>query len=52
MFEQIGQVEGLYNRVVAYPNSLLHSGRILPGFDFSADPAKGRLTANLFITMT
>ena len=52
IFEQIAQIEGLYNRVVVYPNSLLHSGRIPPGFDFSSDPTQGRLTANLFVTVT
>ncbi|WP_281377251.1 DUF6445 family protein [Stakelama sediminis] len=45
----IGAVEGLEGRLVAYPARLLHSGRIPPGFIGSDDPARGRLTTNIFI---
>lgn len=48
-FEQIGAVEATPDRLVIYQGSLLHSGIIPAGMDFSADPRRGRLTANLFI---
>lgn len=48
-FDEIASVEGLFNRAVIYPGSLLHSGQLPAGFDFSPDPRKGRLTANIFI---
>jgi hypothetical protein len=48
-FEQIGMVEGIADRLVIYQGSLLHSGIIPPGMNFSADPREGRLTANLFV---
>jgi hypothetical protein len=31
-----------------YPGYLLHSGLIDPSRDIATDPARGRLTANLF----
>lgn len=49
VFEQIGRVEAVPDRLIMYHGSLLHSGFIPPGMTFSADPRKGRLTANLFI---
>ncbi len=51
-FEQIFTVEGRFNRLVIYPGCLLHSGVISPDFTYSADPRKGRLTANMFVRMT
>jgi hypothetical protein len=48
-FEQIGAVEGVADRLVIYPGRLLHSGLIPRDMDFSADPRRGRLTANLFV---
>ena len=48
-FEQIGAVEAAPDRLVIYQGCLLHSGIIPPDMDFSADPRRGRLTANLFI---
>jgi hypothetical protein len=48
-FEQIGAVEGIVDRIVIYQGSLLHSGIIPPGMNFSADPREGRLTANIFV---
>lgn len=48
-FERIGVVEGLADRLVVYPGRLLHSGLIPPGAALSADPRKGRLTANFFV---
>jgi hypothetical protein len=48
-FEQIAAVEALPDRLIIYPGCLLHSGIIPPGMTFSADPRRGRLTANLFV---
>ena len=49
LFEQIGSVEGVADRLIIYQGSLLHSGIIPPDMNFSADPRKGRLTANIFV---
>jgi hypothetical protein len=48
-FEQIGAVEAVPDRLVIYQGSLLHSGIIPSGMNFSADPREGRLTANIFV---
>ncbi len=48
-YEQIGLVEGVADRLVIYRGSLLHSGVISPDAELSADPRRGRLTANLFV---
>lgn len=48
-YEQIGAVEAIPDRVIIYHSSLLHSGIIPPGMNFSADPSRGRLTANFFL---
>ncbi len=48
-FEQIGVVEGLADRLVIYRGNMLHSGIIPEDMDFSSDPRRGRLTANIFI---
>jgi hypothetical protein len=48
-FEQIGAVEGHADRLAIYQGRLLHSGLIPEGMDLSADPRRGRLTANLFV---
>lgn len=48
-FEQIGAVEAVPDRMIIYQGSLLHSGIIPPGMNFSSDPREGRLTANLFV---
>jgi hypothetical protein len=48
-FEQIGAVEGLADRLVIYRGNMLHSGIIPEDMDFSSDPRRGRLTANIFI---
>jgi len=49
VFEQIGSIEGVADRLIMYHGSLLHSGVIPRGMTFSSDPRHGRLTANLFI---
>ena len=48
-FERIARFEARYNRLLIYRGSLLHSGDIPEDFSFSADPATGRLTCNLFL---
>jgi hypothetical protein len=48
-YEQIGQVEGVRDRLAIYRGAMLHSGIIPPDMAFSADPRAGRLTANIFI---
>lgn len=49
IFEQIGSVEAVPDRLVMYHGSLLHSGIIPEGMRLNADPREGRLTANLFV---
>lgn len=48
-YEQIGQVEGVRDRLAIYRGAMLHSGLIPPGMTFSADPRAGRLTTNIFV---
>ena len=48
-FEQIGEVAGTADRLAIYQGCLLHSGIIPADMDFSDDPRRGRLTANIFI---
>lgn len=48
-FELVGEVEHRQNRLIVYPGNLLHSGLIKPDVDINEDPARGRLTANLFL---
>jgi hypothetical protein len=47
-YVRIASVEAAYNRVVVYRSVNLHSGDIRPGFHFSDDPRRGRLTVNTF----
>lgn len=49
-FQQIGAVEAVPDRLIIYQGSLLHSGIIPQGTNFSTDPREGRLTANLFVS--
>jgi hypothetical protein len=51
-FELIAEVEYKPNRLIMYPGNLLHSGLIRPDRDINHDPAKGRMTANLFLYFT
>jgi hypothetical protein len=48
-YERTGMVEGRAGRLVAYPGGVLHSGLIPIDFEPSVDPARGRLTCNMFI---
>jgi hypothetical protein len=49
LFEQIDAIEAVPDRLLIYQGSLLHSGIIPKGMTLSADPRKGRLTANVFV---
>jgi Family of unknown function (DUF6445) len=49
LYEEIGRVEAIADRLIVYHGSLLHSGIIPQGMSFSADPQQGRLTANFFL---
>jgi hypothetical protein len=49
LYEEIGRVEAVPDRVIIYHGSLLHSGIIPSGMSFSANPREGRLTANFFL---
>lgn len=48
-FEQIGAVEARVDRVALYRGRQLHSGIIPDAGALSDDPAKGRLTVNMFL---
>jgi|SRR6185312_6238339 len=48
LFERVAGFEGRFNRLLIYRGSILHSGDIPPDFAYSADPAAGRLTCNIF----
>jgi len=48
-FEQIAEVDAVFNRIIIYPSNILHSGNIPSNFDFDPHPATGRLTLNSFI---
>jgi len=47
LFERIGAVEAVFDRIIVYPSRLLHAG-ILPDTPVSLDPRVGRLTVNSF----
>lgn len=49
LFERIHAVEGRFNRMVIYRGNTLHCAALGPGFAPVADPARGRLTLNLFL---
>ena len=49
-FERTRLVDAAFNRVVVYRSRLLHSGWIPDATALSADPRRGRLTANIFLT--
>ena len=48
-YELITGVAYKANRLVIYPGNLLHSGLVSEAVDVCSDPARGRLTANIFI---
>ena len=46
-YQVLQKVQYQQNRLLVYPGALLHAAEVLPQ-DIQADPALGRLTANLF----
>lgn len=48
-YEQISQQDGVFNRLLVYRRTSLHSGSIPPGIELSSDPHRGRLSINGFI---
>ncbi|WP_300541543.1 DUF6445 family protein [Maricaulis sp.] len=50
MFERIGGVEAVFNRMVIYPGIVLHAFDMPEDFAFSPDADRGRLTVNTFLT--
>jgi hypothetical protein len=50
-FERIGAVDCAPDRVIVYRSRLLHSGVIGDPGLLSPDPRRGRLTANIFLTL-
>lgn len=48
-FELMDSIEYRSNRLLIYPGNILHTGLIDPVRDLGSSPAKGRLTANIFV---
>jgi len=48
-YEMIGNVEAKADRLIIYRGYMLHSGQITQDMNLSPDPAKGRLTVNMFL---
>ena len=46
IFEQIAAYDAAFNRAILYRSTSLHAASVPPGFSYSPDPRKGRLTAN------
>lgn len=49
LFEQVHLVEGRFNRLVLYRGNTLHCAALPKDFVPQVEPAKGRLTLNLFL---
>jgi hypothetical protein len=47
-FEEIMSVDALFNRLLMYRGTSLHSGKIGADYNFDPDPATGRLTVTSF----
>ena len=50
LYEQICAQEGIFNRLLMYRRTSLHSGNIAPDFVPDPDPRRGRLSINGFLT--
>jgi hypothetical protein len=48
-YERIAHQDGVFNRMLVYRRTSLHSGALGPDFNGSADPRRGRLSVNGFI---
>lgn len=51
LFQQIAEVEGVFNRMIVYRRNSLHSGRIDNALVPPSDPREGRLSINTFIDL-
>jgi Family of unknown function (DUF6445) len=51
-FEQIASIDAVFNRVVIYRGQMLHAGSVNAHAGLSADPRRGRLTANAFFYLS
>ena len=51
-FERTAWVTAKWNRLVVYRSCVLHSGTVPSPEMLSSDPRRGRLTANVFLTLT
>lgn len=49
LYEQISAQDGVFNRLIMYRRTSLHSGSIRPDFVPEFDPRKGRLSINGFL---
>lgn len=49
LFEQIASYDAVFNRIIMYRSTSLHSGNIAPDFKFDSDPRTGRLSINTFL---
>ena len=49
LFEQIASYDAVFNRIIMYRSTSLHSGNIAPDFTFDPNPRTGRLSINTFI---
>ena len=50
LYEEVGRQQGVFNRMLAYRRSSLHSGCIASGFVPDPNPRSGRLSINGFLT--
>lgn len=49
LYERVGHEDGVFNRMLVYRRTSLHSAALTPDFAGSADPRQGRLSVNGFI---
>jgi hypothetical protein len=49
LYEQIAAQEGVFNRLIMYRRTTLHSGSLAPDFKPDPNPRRGRLSINGFI---
>jgi hypothetical protein len=49
LFERVAKYDAVFNRMLIYAGSFLHSGNVPPDAATDADPRTGRLTLNTFL---
>jgi hypothetical protein len=49
LYERIRAEDGVFNRLLMYRRTTLHSGSMAPGFVPDANPRTGRLSINAFL---